>query len=192
MGSVSGLPRCARGILWLAAHGDFNTPETSPSGLLDGTTLATITGRAWRRLRETVPGFAPVPDEAVLMVGARDLDPGEERSLGGSDVVRLDAGEIPDGLAVAFRNLARRVESVSVHLDLDVVGSRIGRANDFASPDGLHAEDLELVLAAAGRTLPVRALTLASYDPRCDVDGTVARVAVTAVVGLARQVLDEA
>src|SRR5262249_38666367 len=60
------------GVLWIDAHGDFNTPQTTMSGFLDGMTLATATGRCWMELARSIEGFAPVPDSAVVMLGAHD------------------------------------------------------------------------------------------------------------------------
>ena len=70
------------GVVWLDAHGDFNTPQTTMSGFLDGMTLATATGRCWVELARTIEGFEPVPENAVVLLGARDLDPGERNSTG--------------------------------------------------------------------------------------------------------------
>ncbi|HEX6559320.1 MAG TPA: arginase family protein, partial [Longimicrobiales bacterium] len=62
------------GLLWLDAHADFNTPETSPSGFLDGMALAVITGRCLGRQAATVPGFEPLADERIVMLGVRSID----------------------------------------------------------------------------------------------------------------------
>jgi len=61
-------------VLWFDAHGDFNTPESTLGGFLDGMALAIATGRCWTGLAATVPGFTPVAEENVVLVGARDLD----------------------------------------------------------------------------------------------------------------------
>ena len=58
VGTIGGLGGGV-GIVWLDAHGDFHTPETTTGGFLDGTGLATATGRCWRALAATVPGFHP-------------------------------------------------------------------------------------------------------------------------------------
>lgn len=77
IGSVAGMTGPARGVIWLDCHADFNTPESTGSGLLDGMTLACLTGRCWRRMCSKVPGFEPVLDANTLLVGARDLNDGE-------------------------------------------------------------------------------------------------------------------
>src|SRR5690242_19919163 len=50
------------GVLWLDAHADFNTPETTTSGFLDGMALAVLTGRCWRTMASSIPGFVAMPD----------------------------------------------------------------------------------------------------------------------------------
>ncbi|HET9563039.1 MAG TPA: arginase family protein, partial [Mycobacterium sp.] len=77
------------GLVWLDAHADFNTPEIDPWGFLDGQGLAMTVGRCWQALTATVPGFAPLPERRVLLVGARSLDPTEELALRASEIVWL-------------------------------------------------------------------------------------------------------
>ncbi|HSR15845.1 MAG TPA: arginase family protein, partial [Gemmatimonadales bacterium] len=85
IGMLAGLQR--RGIdpalLWFDAHGDFHTWETTRSGFLGGMPLAMLTGRG----EQTVvagAGLRPLPDERVVLVDARDLDPGEEEAVAAS------------------------------------------------------------------------------------------------------------
>ena len=78
VGVIAGLGP-GTGVIWIDAHGDFNTPQTTTSGFLDGMTLATATGQCWGELARSIEGFEPVPENAVVLLGARDLDPGEVR-----------------------------------------------------------------------------------------------------------------
>src|SRR5579859_3129828 len=73
LGTVAGLDTQKTGIIWFDAHGEFNTPDTTLSGFLDGMGLATITGRCWKALASTIPGFKSVPDNHIVLVGVRDL-----------------------------------------------------------------------------------------------------------------------
>jgi arginase len=59
LGTLAGIGQNGLGIVWFDAHGDFNTPETTVSGFLDGMGLAMATGRCWRSLLRTIPGFSP-------------------------------------------------------------------------------------------------------------------------------------
>jgi arginase len=87
VGTLAGLGAPPAAIIWLDAHGDFNTPETTISGFLDGMALATAVGRCWCKLAATVPGFHPVPERQAALVGAREFDV-HERALLDSPAVR--------------------------------------------------------------------------------------------------------
>jgi len=80
LGVVAGL---GTGIdmVWLDAHGDFNTPENTFSGFLDGMALAVPAGLCWRRLSAAVPGFTPIPCSRVVHIGGRAFDPGERERM---------------------------------------------------------------------------------------------------------------
>src|SRR5262249_18999278 len=163
LGTVSGVRAATPndssdiGVIWLDAHADFNTPETTTTGFLDGTALAALAGQCWRGLTATIPGFRPVSDANVVLVGARDVDTGEERLLASSRAVRVAAARMEaDGAAAALdaalTALARRVSRVYLHIDLDVHEPSEARANQYAVPGGLSAGTVrELVRVVASR-----------------------------------------
>jgi arginase len=184
LGSVAGLTSRRRGVIWLDCHGDFNTPDTTESGLLDGTVLATITGRCWKRLARSVPGFEPIADVDVLLVGARELDAGEEHLLAESNICRLSSEDVQTGNLDALHTLATQVESVYVHMDLDVIDCTFGMANAFAKPGGLSVSDLTGFLEMVSTSFRLKAVGMASYDPRWDQDGSIARAAVRGAAAL--------
>ena len=101
LGAMSALPEGSTGIVWLDAHGDFNTPDTSSSGFFDGMVLAMLTGRCWSGLAASMAGSKSVSDESVVLIGARDLDPEEERLLAESKVTRVLVDDLRGGSSVA-------------------------------------------------------------------------------------------
>jgi arginase len=188
IGTVAGLrgarPADEVAVVWLDAHGDFNTPETTTSGFVDGMALAALTGRCWAGMTAAVPGFRAVPEENVLLVGARDLDPGELAALDGSRVTRLPvaalrARGVDGALAPELARLAAGSRRVYLHVDLDVLDpDRVGRANALAPAGGLTAAEAAAAAAAVARTGALAAVCLASYDPAHDADAAVWRAAV--------------
>lgn len=160
------------GLVWLDAHGDFNTPEEDTSGFLDGQGLAMMVGRCWRALAGDVPGFQPLPERDVVLVGARDLSEAQVAVLERSALTWLRPEQVrrPADLAGALDGLARRVDAVHFHVDLDVHDPSIAPANGYAAPDGLTAEEVLGVLLATAARLPVVSATLASYDPAYDIE----------------------
>ncbi len=154
------------------------------SGFLDGMTLATATGRCWVELARSIEGFAPVPENAVVLLGARDLDPGEGAALARSEIVRLSAEEALGGIQPVLEKLALTMEKFYVHLDLDSLDPSVGRANGYSARGGFSSESLQALLKAIAQGLPVQALTVASYDPAYDTDGAVCAAAFAAVSAL--------
>ena len=178
IGALASYPSSRTGIVWFDAHGDFNTPDTTTSGFLDGTALSTITGGSWRKLALTVPGFRPLPEESVCVVGARDLDPIEKRALRGSGVTMVGAADIEPGLQRGLDSIAAHADRVHVHIDLDVLDAGAARANSYAVSGGVTVEQMEGALTSIGRTLPIAGVTLSAYDPAADSDGKAAQAAI--------------
>lgn len=118
-------------FLWLDAHGDFNTPDTTPSGFLGGMCLAA----ACDRWDDGMDGAIDPSD--VIIVGARDLDPGELVELDRAGVARI---ERPSLVADAVDGA-----DVYVHLDLDVLDPD-EFPSQFAVPGGLSGSGLERLL----------------------------------------------
>lgn len=118
LGLVAGLQRRHRdvSVIWLDAHGDFNTPTISVSGYLAGMSLAMLTGRAPEPICERLR-LRPVPDENAVLIGARDLDPAERAALEASRVVRLAA----DPVAVCDALPQLSAGDVYLHVDVDVI-----------------------------------------------------------------------
>ncbi len=168
------------GVVWLDAHGDFNTPQTTMSGFLDGMTLATATGRCWVELARTIEGFEPVSDKNVVLLGARDLDGGEETALARSKIVRLSVDAATLGIEPVLRALAQEVPQFYLHLDLDALDPTEGRANSYSARDGFSRIDLQKLLSVIASNLPIKALTIAGYDPSFDKDGAVCATAFEA------------
>ncbi len=126
-------------VLWLDAHGDFNTPETTTSRYLGGMALAGACG-----LWDPGLGGAPVPADRVVLAGVRDLDSAEREALEASDVTVIGAS--PVETLVAVKNALDGVP-VYVHLDLDVLDPEHFPAQ-FPAPGGLGPEKLYDLLEA--------------------------------------------
>lgn len=129
-------------IIWLDAHGDFNTPEISVSGYLAGMSLAAATGRVPQLVGEPV-GLRAVPDERCLLIGARDLDPAEGDALAASRVKRVAAD--PDALRAALQKQSPM--DVYLHLDVDIVDGSDLPGLRFPAPDGPTLSVVEDCLA---------------------------------------------
>jgi arginase len=151
-------------VLWLDAHGDFNTPKTTPSGFLGGMCLAAACGR-WDA------GFAPSIEPArVLMCGVRDLDAGER--------VLVETAGVGHAARLSQVVPALAGEKVYVHLDMDVLDPTVLPAQ-FAVPNGLSETGLRTLLTDVARECDVVGVEVTAYEASED-DET--RAVATALV----------
>jgi arginase len=168
-------------VIWFDAHADFNTADTTVTGMLDGLALSMATGRALRNMTASVQGFVPVAEDRVILVGARDLDEAEVSALASSSVTRVSADGAAASIAQAVRTRGQPSAPVYIHLDLDVLDPGIARANRYAAPDGLSPEALIAALEQIVEVAPVHAVAITAYDPAWDVTGRTLRAAFDAL-----------
>jgi arginase len=177
-GTLAGLAPASRAVFWFDAHADCNTPDTTTTGFLDGTSLATALGWCWREMAGTIPGFQPVADHSVYLLGTRDVDPLERELLARSAVRVLPPESLRrDGLARELASLRPPVDAAYVHCDLDALDPEEGQANPFPAASGLTLAELEFTLREIGRRVPIRAAAVTAYAPEYDTDGRIARAA---------------
>lgn len=150
--AVAGLQRRHRdlAVVWLDAHGDFNTPAISTSGYLGGMAIAMLTGRT-PELFDDALGLRPVAEASVVLADARDLDPAERDALTDSQVRRVPAE--PTAITSALDGLGRT--PVYLHLDVDVIDSADLPGLRFPSGPGPSLIQIEECLAAACATANV-------------------------------------
>jgi arginase len=172
LGAVAGHPRGRTGIVWLDAHADFHTPESTRSGFLDGMALATVAGRCWAARASSVPGFRPLPHSAILLLGTRDVEPAERALISEMGVPWIEAETMrsePGSIPAAVQRLAAETDQVHLHLDLDVLDpEQVAPANEFAPAGGLGMDELLRVVSEVRAGCRIASATLASYDPSRD------------------------
>jgi len=178
VGTLAGLGADNTGVAWFDAHADFNTPETTSSGFLDGTAVAIITGRCWTQLAATVPDFQPIDDQRVCLIGTRDIDSLEGGLLEESSVQVVEPRQLRSSLRPALSSINEHVDRIYVHLDLDVIDSSVASANKFAVSGGLSLDDTEYALSQIAAVFRVAGITLSAYDPAADDNGEAAKTAI--------------
>ena len=142
-------------VLWLDAHGDLNTPESSPSGHFHGMVLRTLLGQGPEALVRQIP--APLTTRQVWLVGARDLDPPEVQFVAASGIATAGDEAFADPQTLLDRLKLAGFRRIYVHLDVDVVDP-----DDFAS---------SLMATAGGPTLDHVVRLLHRLHAQCDVVG---------------------
>lgn len=172
VGALAGLGRGRTGLVWLDAHADFHTPETTRSGFLDGMALAVAAGHCWTTLTGSLPGFHPVRPDDILLLGARDVEEAERARLEDHGVHHRDAAATradPEGVAAAVAALGERCARVHLHVDLDVLDPDVvAPANRHAAPGGFALPELLELARTLRRLVRVASVTLTAYDPAFD------------------------
>ena len=194
IGTVSGVAGAAgrTGVIWLDAHADFNTPETSPSGNIHGMPLAALTGRGHPDLVGIGNG---VRTEDVVMVGLRSVD-SEERKLLVEAGVRaytmkeIDAYGAASVVRRALRDLSH-LERVHLSFDLDVVDPGIAPGVGTPVRGGLTYREAHLVMELINEAEIITSLDVVEVNPILDERNGTAELAVELVASLmGRQIID--
>ena len=191
-GALAGL-RAARpdarfAIAWFDAHGDFNTPDTTPSGNVWGMPFAMLLGRGDPDLVAAADGPTVMEQDAALF-GGQVLDEIESRMLAASRVAQFGAGMLgtESGRAAVegwARAVASRVDGIYIAFDMDCLDAAGGWAVTMPEPDGLALDTALAVIRILAAAMPVvgfgvTAVTLANGDGALTVDGA-ARLAEAA------------
>lgn len=172
VGTLAGLRRNDVGIIWFDAHGDFNTPETSITGTLEGMSLAIATGACHRDLGERIGLIRPVPEANVVLVATRSLDPEEAVRLQRSAVTVIPLA----GLPAAIQALSARVAAVYLHLDMDVLDPGISPGVSFSAPGGIAPDELYAAIRMVGAGISIAAAAIANFNPDRDREGRTLRI----------------
>jgi arginase len=151
-------------LVYLDAHGDFNTLATTPSHYVSGMCLAHLCGRSVAPL--LWPGARKIADERVALVGGRALDAGERQNLERSRLVRIpfDAEHHDISPILAF---ARR-KKIWLHVDVDVLDPSAMPAVVFPASAGVTLGVLGELIGQLAAVADVRGFEVCGYDPRQD------------------------
>ncbi len=173
VGDLAGFESKNRALIWFDAHGDFNTPETTASGFLDGMALSIIVGHCWKSLAQSIPGFRPLAENRVAMVGSRDLDAGEELRLKDSQIKLVRYEQIQDSGTVETLNplldkLSGSVEGVYLHIDLDVLNPDFAPVNSYQPSEGLSPDQMQEIIESVAAKFPILGASISAYDPEMD------------------------
>src|SRR5262249_21762490 len=162
------------GLLWLDAHADFNTAETSPSGNIHGMILASLCGYGDRRLVNAVSPGPHVDPRRAVIVGARDLDTGEVRLLREAGIRVLTMTDIDRrGIAAvmeeALKLATHETNGVHVSLDLDVVDPHEAPGVGTPATGGITYREAHLAMELVAETGKLSALDLVEVNPILEV-----------------------
>jgi arginase len=200
LGTVLGAMRHAKTldrplfVLWLDAHTDFHTPDSTDSGNLHGTPLGYVTGR------EGFVGFpeitTPLPQENIAIIGLRSVDAAERDALQNSAITHVDMREIDEsGIARPLSAFLEKVEAANgllhVSLDVDFLDPSVAPAVGTTVPGGATVREGHLVMEMISDSGLMTSLDLVELNPFLDERGRTATLMVDlAASALGRRVFD--
>jgi arginase len=180
MGVLAGFEHARCGAVWLDAHADFNTPDTTESGFFAGMSMAVITGHCYASYWAKIGDNTPLDEGAIAMFGIRDLSPEAERERlerSAIEVVEWRDGQPQRDVPAVLDSVAQRVDDTYLHVDFDAFAPEVAPGiSDEPVPGGLSLEDAEAIILATTERFRVRAATLATYTPDLDADDKTLRV----------------
>jgi arginase len=183
LGTLAGLARerGQGGVLWLDAHGDLNSPETSPSGNVHGMVLAAALGLAGTAFADGW-GLPAVDRARVALVGVRSLDEGERRLLHGLDAKVFTMSEVDRlGVERTVREALTHVAGpgfVHVSLDLDVVDPDVAPGVGTPVRGGLSYREAHLALELVAESGLASSLDVVEVNPILDRENATGALAV--------------
>ena len=181
MGMLGGLQRSGSdrrplrvGLVWIDAHGDFNTPETTLSGMLGGMPVAVSAGLCLTRLR-LKSGLDPaLPTRYIVMAGVRDTDPLEQELIDRSEIEMISVQDICEQsgrIDEQMERLSRLTDIIYIHIDMDVLAPEEVRGHGLTVPAGPSSMELGRALTKMFTYPKAAALGIASYPAGRDEDG---------------------
>jgi arginase len=190
LGSISGVARVHKnvGVLWIDAHGDFNTEETTPSGNIHGMILAALAGLGNSRLTE-VAGWTPkLNKQTIVIIGARDLDPPGERELLRANHIHVFTMSDIDQRGIS--NVMREALAIAgqlndgIHLSLDMDALDPNEAPGVGTPvrGGLTYREAQLAMEMIAETGNLIAMDVVEVNPILDRENATALLAVELVL----------
>ncbi|GAB4543087.1 MAG: arginase [Anaerolineales bacterium] len=185
IGSVRGAARNKKiGVIWIDAHADFNTAETTPSGNIHGMSLAALTGAGDKALTQLWDEPVPVIDPArAAVIGARDLDAGEKANLKKAGVLvmgmeQIDRYGMVSVVERAIAQVSQDVDGIYLSLDLDALDPEHAPGVGTPVPAGLNQRETHLACEMIHETGKLIGMDLVEVNPILDSQNRTATLAV--------------
>lgn len=177
-------PEAELGVLWVDAHGDVNTPATTPSGNIHGMSLASLLGYGDKRLCSLGGQAATIKPENVAFIGVRDLDPGErhfirDHQLACFTMKEIDLYGIGEVCTRALERVSNNTAAFLISFDFDSCDPSFAPAVGTSVRAGLTWREAHLIMELAAERPNFRSLELIEYAPHRDVEGKTAELGIS-------------
>lgn len=185
VGSIRGAAKHRKlGVIWIDAHADFNTHETTPSGNIHGMPLAALCGLGDPSLVSLWDEMPPVVNpKRVAIIGARDIDPGEKDNLRSAGVMvqgmeQIDRLGMPTALEKALERVSSDSDGIYISFDMDALDPGYAPGVGTPVPGGLTYREAHLVGEVVAETGKLIGMDLVEVNPILDVQNQTALLAV--------------
>jgi len=177
------------GLVWIDAHADFNTPETTLSGMLGGMPVAVSAGLCLTRLR-LQSGLDPaLPFSYIVMAGLRDVDPLEQELLDRYRIETISTAELrqpSQKIHTQMERLSNLTDLIYIHIDMDVLDPKEVSGHSLTVAGGPASRELAAALTTMFTFKKAAALGIASYPATRDSDKVSLRAAYALIEGAVR------
>jgi arginase len=174
------------GMVWIDAHGDCNTPETTLSGMLSGMPVAMAMGLCLDRLRKQAGLNPPIAADDIVMVCVRANDPLEQELIDQCGIEIVPVSDIKGNcgqLRAAMERLSSTVDLIYVHFDVDALDAAEVASMWLSAPDGPTTAELAAALKIVMAAPRVAAFGIADINPERDFEGQMVRAALAVMTG---------
>ncbi len=149
-------------VVWVDAHPDLNTPESSPSGAFAGMALSAVLGDGPADL---IVEAGAVPASRVVLAAARSFDASEDERVGSAGIPNIAVDALADPAALADAVRATGADAVYVHIDVDALDPAALAGNAHPEPFGVSVADLAAAIRQLRTALPLVGASIAGYSP---------------------------
>ncbi|HJV66321.1 MAG TPA: arginase [Geomonas sp.] len=189
IGSIGGITHSGpAGIIWIDAHGDFNTPKSSPTGNIHGMCVAALLGDGYPELVNVGRRGPKLKASDVVMIGLRELDPLEKIRLRESGIALYTMRDIDErGMATVAREALERLKHLTrlhVSLDLDGLDPMEVPGVGTTAPGGLSYREAQLLMEIIADTEQVVSMDIVEINPILDQRNKTAKIAVQLAASL--------
>lgn len=189
IGTIAGHAKASKrlGLLWIDAHPDANTPETSPTGNIHGMPVAICMGFGPDKLVNCL-GFSPkIQPEDICIVGAKDIDQGEMQFIEKNGIRLFSTFDIENlGIAnvmkEAVATVTKNTDAVHISFDMDVIDKQVAPGTGITTKGGLNYREISYIMEYLGNNIVLAAIDIIEVNPLLDIRNKTAELCVELIM----------
>lgn len=183
-------------VIWIDAHTDINTQDTTPTGNIHGMSLASVIGMGCKSLTSICGESPKIRPQNIIYIASRDIDEGEQKIIKDNNITVLHMNDIVnegyDNVIVRLKNILNNlsVSNIYLSIDIDVLDPKIAPGTGVPVPDGINVQQLYGLIDAIAHTGKIKGAELVEVNPMLDTeDKQTAKLAVDIINYLVSSIL---